>query len=143
MMDWTKYYCNQTRCGLGNSAPYATHYTRQIGGGFYSGVKRQQGYGLGGLLAKLGRFVLPILKPVAKSIGKQALKSGAQMAGDLLEGQSPKQAFKQNLKQGAKELFVKAVRKKNPPRKAVKRKRKARNTSMSKVKRSKKQDIFS
>ena len=80
---------------------------------------------------------------MAKSIGKQALKSGAQMAGDILEGQSPKQAFKQNLKQGAKELFVKAVRKKNPPRKAVKRKRKARNTSISKVKRSKKQDIFS
>ena len=142
-MDWSKYYCNQAKCGLGNSATYATHYTRQIGGGFYSGVKRQQGYGLGGLLAKLGRFVLPILKPVAKSIGRQALKSGAQMAGDILEGQNPKQAFKRNLKQGAKELFVKAVGKKNPPRKGNKRKRKAPNTSISKVKRLKKQDIFS
>ena len=134
-MDWTKYYSQQAQSGLGY--PYSVHYTRQIGGGFYAGVKRQQGYGLGGLLAKLGRFVLPILKPVAKSIGKQAIRSGVQMAGDILDGQSPKQAFKQNLKQGTKELFSKAVRKK-----PVKRKRKAKRVISSKTKRARKQDIF-
>ena len=136
-MDWTKNFASQAQSGLGNSFPYADHYSRQIGGGFYAGVKRQQGYGLGGLLAKLGRFVLPILKPVAKSIRKQAIRSGVQMAGDILDGQNPKQAFKQNLKQGTKKLFQKVVKKK-----PVKRKRKAKRVISSKTKRSRQQDIF-
>ena len=140
-MDWTKYYTSQAQSRLGNSFPFTVHYSRQIGGGFYAGVKRQQGYGLGGLLAKLGRYVLPILKPVAKSIGKQAIRSGVQMAGDILEGYNPKQAFKQNFKQGARALFKKVV-KKNPPKKTVKRKRKAKRVVSSKLKRARKQDIF-
>ena len=143
-MDWTKYYSHQARSSLGY--PHTVHFTRQIGGGFYSGVKRQQGYGLGGLLAKLGRFVLPILKPVAKSIGKQAIQSGVQMAGDILDGQNPKQAFKQNLKQGTKQLFRKVVKRKSKPvkrkSKPVKRKRKSKKTISSKAKRSTKLDIF-
>ena len=49
---------------------------------------------------------------MAKSIGKQAIRSGVQMAGDILEGHNPKQAFKQNFKQGARELFKKVVKKK-------------------------------
>ena len=47
-MNWTKYYTEQANSGFGRSFPFATHYTNQIGGGFYAGVKRQQGYGLGG-----------------------------------------------------------------------------------------------
>ena len=134
-MDWARYYSLQAHSGLCQPA----HFTRQIGGGFYSGVRKQQGYGLGGLLAKLGRFVLPILKPVVKSIGKQAIRSGAQIAGDILDGQNPKQAFKQNLRQGTKELFQKVVKKKLKP---VKRKRKSKKVISSKTKRSKKLDIF-
>ena len=134
-MDWAQYYSLQAHSGSSQTV----HFTRQIGGGFYSGVRKQQGYGLGGLLAKLGRFVLPILKPVAKSIGKQAIRSGAQIAGDILDGQNPKQAFKQNLRQGTKELFQKAVKKKLKP---VKRKRKSKKVISSKTKRSKKLDIF-
>ena len=141
-MDWTKYFTSQAQSRLGNSFPFTSHYSRHIGGGFYAGVKRQQGYGLGGLLAKLGRYVLPILKPMAKSIGKQAIHSGVQMAGDIIEGHNPKQAFKQNFKQGARELFKKVVKKKNPPKKIVKRKRKAKSVVSSKLKRARKQDIF-
>ena len=141
-MNWARYYTEQANSGLGRSFPFATHNTNQIGGGFYAGVKRQQGYGLGGILAKLGRFVLPILKPVAKSIGKQAIKSGAQFAGDILDGSSPKQALKRNLKQGARELFNKAVKRKKAPAKTLKRKRKVKRGPISKTKRLKKQDIF-
>ena len=59
------------------------------------------------------------------------------MAGDILDGQNPKQAFKQNLKQGTKKLFQKVVKKK-----PVKRKRKAKRVISSKTKRSRQQDIF-
>ena len=110
MMNWEKYYSDQARLSPGRSFPYDTHYKTQIGGGFYAGVKRQYGYGLGGLFSKLGRYVIPFLKPVAKTIGKQVVRSGSLLADDILNGQSPKLAFKKNLKQGAKELFEKATK---------------------------------
>ena len=102
-MNWTKYYCDQAGLAPGRSFPFERHYKTQIGGGgFYSGVKYQQGYGLGGLFSKLGRFVIPLLKPVAKSIGKQVVRSGTQLADDILNGQNPKQAFKKKFEAGCK-----------------------------------------
>ena len=143
VMHWESYYREQAHSGFGRSFPFDKHYATQIGGGgFYAGVKRQQGYGLGGVLAKLGRFVLPLLKPIAKSVGKQVIQSGAQFAGDIINGQKPKQAFKQNLKRGAKQLFQKAIKRKTSPSKRVKRKRTVKRASISKAKRSRKQDIF-
>ena len=137
-MNWTKYYSEQARLSPGQPFPFETHYKTQIGGGFYAGVKRQHGYGLGGLFAKLGRFVIPLLKPAAKSIGRQVVRSGTQLAGDILNGADPKQAFKQNLKRGAKELFQKAT--KNS--KAHKRKGSAKRGPSSKKRRSRTVDIF-
>ena len=142
MMNWEKYYSDQARLSPGRSFPYDTHYKTQIGGGFYTGVKRQYGYGLGGLFSKLGRYVIPLLKPVAKTIGKQVVRSGTLLADDILNGQSPKLAFKKNLKQGAKELFEKATKPKKTPKKSLKRKHTSKKGSISKKKRSRKLDIF-
>ena len=140
-MNWTKYYCDQAGLAPGRSFPFERHYKTQIGGGgFYSGVKYQQGYGLGGLFSKLGRFVIPLLKPVAKSIGKQVVRSGTQLADDILNGQNPKQAFKKNLKQGAKELFHQAIKK--PAKRANKRKKSNKSGVISKKRRTRKLDIF-
>ena len=141
-MNWTKYYSDQARLSPGRSFPYDTHYKTQIGGGFYTGVKRQYGYGLGGLFSKLGRYVLPLLKPVAKTIGKQVVRSGTLLADDILNGQNPKLAFKKNLKRGAKELFEKAAKPKKGPKKSLKRKNTSKKGSISKKKRSRKLDIF-
>ena len=141
-MNWINYCESQVQCGLGNSVPYTDHFSNQIGGSFYAGVKRQQGYGLGGLLAKLGRYVVPLLKPIAKSVGKQAIRSGISLAGDILEGHNPKEAFKQNLKDGTKKLFKKVVKINTPAKKTVKRKRKAKKVISSKSKRPRTQDIF-
>lgn len=145
-MNWEKYYIEQANSSFERPFPFSNHYTSQIGGGpFYTGVRKQQGYGLGGLLSKLGRFVLPLIKPVAKSIGKQVLKSGAQFAGEILAGEDPKQSFKRNLKQGAKALFVKGkknIQKKAASRRGVKRKNNTQPRNISKLKRLKTQDIF-
>ena len=138
-MDWTKYYREQACLSPGRSFPFDTHYKTQIGGGgFYAGVKHQQGYGLGGLFSKLGRFVIPLLKPVAKSIGKQVVRTGTLLADDILNGENPKQALKKNLKRGAKELFQKAV----APKKRLKRKNTAKKGVIPKKKRPRKLDIF-
>ena len=58
------------------------------GTGFYIGVQYQKGYGLHGLLATLGHFVLPILKPDTKAVGRQARKVASVFAYDLLPGES-------------------------------------------------------
>ena len=135
-MNWSKYYSDQL--STTQSVTFQSHYRTQVGGGFYTGVRRQQGYGLGGLFAKLGRYIVPLLKPVAKSIGKQVIRSGTRLAGDILDGETPKQALKQNLKRGAKELFQEVVKDRNPR----KRKRTSKKTPISKKKRSRKLDIF-
>ena len=137
-MNWTKYYSDQARLSHGRPFPFETHYKTQIGGGFYAGVKRQHGYGLGGLFAKLGRFVMPLLKPAAKSIGRQVVRSGTLLADDILNGADPKDAFKKNLKQWAKELFQKAT----TNSKAHKRKGSAKKGPSSKKRRSRSLDIF-
>ena len=48
----------------------------------------QRGYGLGGLLKGLFRAAVPLLKQGAKVVGRTALKTGAQVAGDVLQGQN-------------------------------------------------------
>ena len=93
---------------------------------------------MGGLLAKIGRMVLPILKPVAKSVGRQIIKSGAQFAGDVIDGKNVKEAFQQNVSQGVKELGKNVIQ----PKRGVKRKRKVANNVISKRRRSRQQDIF-
>ena len=60
---------------------------------------------------------MPLLKPIAKSVGKQAIRSGISLAGDILEGHNPKEAFKQNLKDGTNKLFQKVVKINTPPKK--------------------------
>ena len=138
-MDWTLHFEKQAKSGVGRPIHYETHFKHQIGGGgFYVGAKYQKGYGLGGLLAKIGRMVLPILKPVAKSLGKQIIKSGAQFAGDVIDGKNVKEAFQQNVSQGVKELGKNVIQ----PRRGVKRKRKVTNNVISKRRRSRQQDIF-
>ena len=138
-MDWTLHFEKQAKSGFGSPIHYETHFKHQIGGGgFYVGAKYQKGYGLGGLLAKIGRMVLPILKPVAKSLGKQIIKSGAQFAGDVIDGKNVKEAFQQNVSQGVKELGKNVIQ----PKRGVKRKRKVANNVISKRRRSRQQDIF-
>ena len=135
-MGWPQYYTNQARSSPGRSFPFETHYKTQIGGGFYAGVKHQQGYGLGGIFSKIGRFVMPLLKPVAKSIGRQFLRSGTLLAEDILNGENPAAAFEKNLKRRPKELFQKASKPKN------KKRRVSKKPVISKKKRPRKRDVF-
>ena len=105
-MDWTQHFENQAQDGFARPIQYEEHFKQQIGGGgFYVGAKQQKGYGLGGLLAKIGRMVMPILKPAVKTLGKQVLRSGARFAEEMIDGESPKEAFHRNLNQGTNELL--------------------------------------
>ena len=132
VMDWTLHFERQAKDGFARPIQYDDHYKRQIGGGgFYAGVRQQKGYGLGGLLARLGRMVIPILKPIAKTLEKQVVKSGARFAEEVIDGESPREAFKRNASRGLEELTTpKGVKKKRKPRKRVISKKHSRRTDL-------------
>ena len=71
------------------------------------------GSGIGGLFRGLSRFLVPALKtavkiskPYAKRVGKHLLKSGTDVAmaslQDISDGKDPRQAIKDQVKQGLK-----------------------------------------
>ena len=91
--------------------------------GFYSGVQYQKGYGLGSLLAALRNFILPILKPVAKAVGQQALKAVhvPVLAMDVLAGKPTVKALSQCFCQGAPNVLLELADSKQLTRKKAKK----------------------
>ena len=85
-------------------------YTKQaqIGGGFV-GMPYQRGAGIGSIFRGLFRALLPALTSVGKTVGKQALTTGAQIASDIVAGESIKEAAKNRSRQGAAKLFQAAA----------------------------------
>ena len=94
----------------GNERVWAQYYNSQAlqhGSGFV-GTPYQRGTGLGSLFKGLFRAILPIAKNVGKSVGRQALRTGTEIAGDVLAGKSIKEAAQRRGKVGASKLLNKA-----------------------------------
>lgn len=74
------------------SVQFWQHYINQQGSGdlgsFFQGDPYQRGSGIGSIFRSLWRGLAPILKSGAKAVGKQALRSGAQLIGDVARGES-------------------------------------------------------
>ena len=77
-----------------NPKDYENYYVTQVVKVIphYSGRQFQRGYGLGGLFLSIGRAVLPMIKSVVKTVGKEVLRSGAELALDALRGKNFKKA---------------------------------------------------
>lgn len=86
-------------------------YTQQAGNGlsYYKGVPLQRGSGLGGIFKSFYRMILPLFKSGAKAVGKQALRSGVDIANDVLQGKEIKAATKERAKEASKLLTSKAA----------------------------------
>ena len=70
---------------------YKNYYRLQAGGeiSYFFGSHYQKGYGLGSIFSGLLRSVVPLFKSTAaKNLGKMALKTGARVAGDVLQGEN-------------------------------------------------------
>lgn len=92
---------------------FEDYYTGQTGKGlpYYRGTVLQRGHGIGGFFAKLFRSAMPFLISGAKTIGKEALRTGTMVASDVLAGENFKTAFKTRSKETGKKLARKAVQK--------------------------------
>ena len=67
---------------------YYVDQAKQKGGNLpaFHGSRFQQGYGLGSIFEGLFFWVMPHLQQGAKVLGKKALRTGVQVAQDVLEG---------------------------------------------------------
>jgi len=119
---------------------YEDYYAHQAGGGsmpVFAGARYQRGHGLGSILSGLFRRVLPFFKANGKNIASNLLKTGAEVAGDVLEGRkkfgdSLKERVPQGIKRTAQSLKFQSGSGYGKRRK-VSRKKKKKNT---------KRDIF-
>src|SRR5215469_9185478 len=96
-----KFCCDATR-GL-----YEDYYLSQSGSGIpvFQGSRTQAGHGLGSIFSGLFRFAMPLLKSLGISLGNQALRTGAQIATDVADGQ----AFSDSTKKRVNETIKRYV----------------------------------
>jgi hypothetical protein len=106
-VDWDNYFDSQ----LGQS-----------GHGYAAVLPYQQGYGLGNIFRGLVRFLTPFAKSAVKTVGKQAVNTGLEIAGDVLQGQSIKGAAASRGKQALQNLVDKAKQSAEQQGKGTKRK---------------------
>jgi hypothetical protein len=78
-------------CCEASRGMYEDYYSRQAGNGafpVYQGARSQRGHGLGSILSGFFRSALPLLKRGLSIFGREALRTGAQVANDVAEGQN-------------------------------------------------------
>lgn len=104
---------------------YSDYFDAQIGGGtartgyggisnVYIGAPNQRGHGIGSFLGGLFRRIIPLLKQGARTVGKEALRAGVNVASDVLDsGIHPREAFKTRLRESGESLKRKAEEKIN------------------------------
>ena len=90
---------------------YHNHYLHQAGRGYpvYVGTRYQRGHGLGSIFRSLFKSTVPFLKRGAKTLGREALKTGLNLASDVMEEQNVTQAAKSILKSTGQSLLQKAI----------------------------------
>ncbi|KAK2171498.1 hypothetical protein NP493_1059g00013 [Ridgeia piscesae] len=96
---------------------YNDYYTRQVGGAlpFFVGAKVQRGHGLGSLLGGLLRSAAPLIRRGAVAVGKRALRTGMQIADDVMTEQNIKQAAKRRVTDAGKDLLRSLATAAGPP----------------------------
>ena len=90
---------------------YQDYYIHQTGKGYpiFAGRRYQRGQGLGSIFGGLFKAAMPLLKKGAKNLGREALKTGLNISGDVVQGRNIKQAAKSRLKSTGQNLLQKAM----------------------------------
>ena len=85
---------------------YEDYYSRQVGGEIpvFVGSRYQRGHGLGSILGGLfRRFVIPLFKTHGKTMALDALRTGMNVAEDVLGGgRGLKESVKKRVPEGIK-----------------------------------------
>ena len=102
---------------------YDDYYARQVGGAlpYFTGARVQRGHGFGSLFSGLLLTVAPLIKRGAVALGKRALATGAQIAGDVVAGKNVKKAAKRRATAAGRNLMQSLLNTPPPPGKRLKR----------------------
>lgn len=76
---------------------------------FRAATPYQRGYGIGNLFKGLAQLAFPVLTSVGKTVGKQALATGAHVLSDVISGRNAKDAILDHGKTAATKLLKKAA----------------------------------
>ena len=78
---------------------YEDYYMQQSGSGLpiFVGGRGQRGHGLGSILSGFFRSAVPFLKRGLKFLGKQALRTGAEIATDVADGKDFAESTRQRV----------------------------------------------
>ena len=93
------------------SAPFINYYVDQARGKIqtgnglpaFGGVRMQRGHGIGNFFGSLFGKIKSALPWFFKTVAKNALQTGANVAGDMLEGKKFKESIKERGLQAAKD----------------------------------------
>lgn len=93
-----KFCCDASR------ATYMDYYSAQSGSGMpvFQGSRGQRGHGLGSMLSGLFRSAMPMLQRGLAIFGKQALKTGLEVANDMADGSSFSDSARRRVPTGIK-----------------------------------------
>jgi len=97
-----------------NPEMFKSYYVHQAqhGGGTlpaFHGARIQRGYGIGSFLGGLLRSAVPFLKEGAKAVGKTALRTGLNIASDVMEGKELKSSARTRAIEAKNNLQNKAL----------------------------------
>ena len=89
---------------------------------YFTGARVQRGHGFGSVFSGLLRTVDPLIRRGAVALGKRALTTGAQIAGDdVVAGKNAKKAAKRRATAVGRNLMQSLLNTPPPPGKRVKR----------------------
>ena len=121
---------------------YHDYYIHQAGNGYpvFAGKRYQRGHGLVSIFGGLFKAAMSLLKKGAKTLEREAFKTGLNIVGDVVQGRHIKQAAKSRLNSTGENLLQKAMDTVGPPgqrvikgpakrKKTRRRQTKQRNTS--------------
>lgn len=83
---------------------YEDYYKSQSGSGLpvFEGSRGQRGHGLGSMLSGLFRSAMPMIRRGLAAFGRHALKTGLEVANDVVEGQSFSNSARRRVPEGIK-----------------------------------------
>ena len=125
---------------------YDDYYARQVGGAlpYFTGARVQRGHGFGSLFSGLLRSVAPLIRRGALTLGKHALSTGVQIAGDAVAGKDIKKAAKRRATAAGRYMMQSLLNTPPPPGKRMKRiKQVAPRRRVTSIKRRQRTDVFS
>jgi len=94
-------------CRDASRSLYEDYYTNQSGRGMpiFVGARYQRGHGLGSILGGLFRRVTFLFfRAHGKAIASKAIKTGLQVADDVVQGKSFKESAKRRIPKGIKDV---------------------------------------